>query len=144
MENVFFKFCLFHFFKFQMAIVENLMKKPSIFVMDFDGSHEVLHVTNIFYLHTFDNETTAVLRNAFCLFILSKWKKYYNLIFDCTVVHYANLNSSSINEPYLRAVEYTILLLLKFLIYVYFNEAFVKTFRKNSFSIQISKIHFIM
>ena len=50
----------------------------------------------------------------------------------CTVVHYANLNSSSINKPFLN---YGLLNMLfcffRFLIYVYFNEAFVKNFVKN-------------
>ena len=43
-------------------------------------------------------------------FFLNK-KKNPNLTFDDTLqnaVHYANLNSSSINEPYLRTVEYAI------------------------------------
>ena len=43
--------------------------------------------------------------NGFCFFIFSKWKKYHNLTFDdtfkSTVVHYANLNSSSISKPFL-------------------------------------------
>ena len=49
----------------------------------------------------------------------------------CTVVHYANLNSSSINKLFLN---YGLLNMLfrffRFLIYVYFNEAFVKNFMK--------------
>ena len=46
--------------------------------MDFEGSYEVLYVTNSFDLNTFDNETTALLKfsnfqgNAFCFFIFSK------------------------------------------------------------------------
>ena len=48
----------------------------------------------------------------------------------CTVTHYANLNSSPINKPYLRAVEYAISFFFRFLIYVYFNKAFVKNFMK--------------
>ena len=54
---------------------------------------------------------------------------------NCTVVHYANVNSSSssINKPYLRTVEYAILFFLSiefviFLIYIYFDEASVKNF----------------
>ena len=47
----------------------------------------------------------------------------------CTVAHYANLNSSSISKRYLRAVEYAISF-FRFLVYVYFSEAFVKTFMK--------------
>ena len=34
--------CLFHFSKFQMTIVKNLMEKPSYFKIDFEGSDEVL------------------------------------------------------------------------------------------------------
>ena len=46
------------------------------------------YVTNIFDLHIFDNETTALLNffnfhgYAFCFFIFSESKKCYNLTFD--------------------------------------------------------------
>ena len=64
----------------------------------------------------------------------------------CAGVHYANLNTSSINSPYLWAVEYDIsFFFLSNSIYVYFNEAFIKNFMKKlSFLMQISKIHFKM
>ena len=39
----------------------------------------------------------------------------------CTDVHYANLNSSSINKPYCKLFRF-----FQFLIYVYFSEIFVK------------------
>ena len=39
---LFFNFSFFHYSKFQMAIVENLMELPSFFKMDFEGSYEVL------------------------------------------------------------------------------------------------------
>ena len=49
------------------------------------------YVTNIYDLHIFEKETTALLmffwnlhRNAFCFFIFSKWKKHYNPPFDDT------------------------------------------------------------
>ena len=45
----------------------------------------------------------------------------------CTIVHYAYLNSSSLNKPYLRAVEYAISF-FRVLLYIYFNKAFVKSF----------------
>ena len=48
---------------------------------------------------------------------------------ECAIVHYANLNSSSINKPYLRTVEYAISF-FRFLIYGYFNNTFVKNFMK--------------
>ena len=48
-----------------------------------------------------------------------------------TVVHYANLISSSINKPFLNYGPLNMLFhILEFLIYVYFNEAFVKKFMK--------------
>ena len=97
-------------------------------------------VTNIFDLHIFYNETTILLK----FFEISKEMHFVSLFFlnernittslamihlKCTVAHFANVNSSSINKLYLWAVEYTISLFL-FLIYVYFNEAFVKNFMK--------------
>ena len=46
------------------------------------------------------------------------------------------------NKPYLQAAEYTISF-FRFLIYIYFNKDFVKSFWKNyHFLIQISKNHF--
>ena len=39
------------------------MGKPSFFIMDFEGSYKVLLVTNIFDLHIFGNETTALLES---------------------------------------------------------------------------------
>ena len=43
----------------------------------------------------------------------------------CTVVYYANLNSSSLNKHYLWAVEYAISF-FRFLVYVCFNDALSK------------------
>ena len=49
----------------------------------------------------------------------------------CGVVHYANLNSSSINKPFLN---YGLLNMLfcffRFLIYVYFNISFHNSFQE--------------
>ena len=78
------------------------------------------YVKNIFDLHIFDSETTALLK-AFeiftemdfgCLLFLHERNittSFLMIHLKCTVVHYANLNSSSINQVYLQAVEYTIL-----------------------------------
>ena len=128
---LFFNFCLFLFPKSQITIVRNL-------IMDFEGSYDV---TDIFYRHVFDNETTALLKNfEICT------KMNYNhdkknkqtkkistsfLIIDlkCTVEHYANLNSSPINKPFFNYGPLN-KLFLQFLIYVYFNEIFVKNFMK--------------
>ena len=62
----------------------------------------------------------------------------------CTVVHYANLNSSILK---LWVVEYAISFFFSFIIYVYFNEAFVKKLSNNYHfltQISISKIHLKM
>ena len=34
--------CIFHFSKLHTTIVKNLIEKPSIFIMDFKSSYEVL------------------------------------------------------------------------------------------------------
>ena len=75
---------------------------------------------------------------AFCFFIFSKWKKDYNSLLmthlRCTVVHYANWNSSPINKSFLNDGQLNMLFFFFwFLIYVYFNEAFVKKVWNNSF-----------
>ena len=70
----------------------------------------------------------------------------------CTVVHYANLNSTSINKPLLNYKPLNIFLIsfflsffsffffFWFLIYVHFNKAFLKTFYWKAFLIIF--IHF--
>ena len=96
-------------------------------------------VTHIFDTHIFDNEKTAFLKFfEICremyfvsLFFLNERNITTSLLMiqlKCTVVHYANLNSGSINKPFLN---YGLLNKLsrsffRFLIYVYFNEAFAK------------------
>ena len=78
------------------------------------------YVTNIFDLHTFDNETTALLKffeisaeiHFVSLFFITERNISTSLLMihlKCTIVYYANLNWSSINKPYLRTVEYAIL-----------------------------------
>ena len=70
------------------------------------------YVTNVFDLHTFDNQTTALLKvSKFSLVFVSEVNITTSLLMiqlKCALVHYANLNSSSINKPYLWAVEYVI------------------------------------
>ena len=61
----------------------------------------------------------------------------------CTAVDYANLNSSSLNKPYLRTGEYAISFFS--ISYIYLTRFLSKTLLKNyHFLIQISKIHFKM
>ena len=45
-----------------MTIVKNLIENPSFFVMDFESFYKVIYVTNIFDLHTSDNEITLLLK----------------------------------------------------------------------------------
>ena len=70
-------------------------------------------VTHIFDIHIFDNETTAFLKFfEICgemyfvsLFFLNERNITTSLLMiqlKCTVVHYANLNSSPMNEPFLN------------------------------------------
>ena len=77
------------------------------------------YVTNIFDLHTFDNEKTTLLKifeisiemHFVFLFFLNERNIATSLLMihlKYPVVHYANLNSSSINKPYLWVVEYAI------------------------------------
>ena len=69
-KSYFLIFTFFIFFKFQMAIVKNLMAKSSFFIMDYEGSYDIL------------------LRKKYFLFmfiltrLLSKtvWKNYHFLI----------------------------------------------------------------
>ena len=50
---------------------------------------------------------------------------------ECTVVHYVNLNSSSIKKPYLRPVEFAILFLFDFLYMFILTRLLSKTLSKN-------------
>ena len=38
------------------------MKKPLSFIMDFEGTHELLYVKHIFGQNIFSNDTTALLK----------------------------------------------------------------------------------
>ena len=103
--------------------------------------HKYSAVTSIFDLHIFGNETAALLRffeistemHIVCLFFLNERNISTSLLMihlKCTVVHYVNLNSSSINKSLL---DYRPLKMLfcffQILIYVYFNETFVNYFK---------------
>ena len=96
------------------------------------------YVTNILALHTFDNETTALLNffeictemHSVSLFFLNERNittSVWMIHLKCTVVYYANLNSSSINKPYLRAVEYAISFFFNFLYMFILTRFFSKT-----------------
>ena len=55
---LFLNFCPFLFYKFQMTVVKKLLKKPSVFIMDFEGSYDVV-ASNIFVLQIFGYKTRA-------------------------------------------------------------------------------------
>ena len=99
------------------------------------------NVTNIFYLFTFDKETTAPLKffetftemHFVSLFIQRERNITSSLLMihlKCTVVYYDNINSSSINKPDLWAFKYDFFFFFRFLIYVPFNETFFENFMK--------------
>ena len=80
---------------------------------------KVYYVQNVFDLHTFDNETTHLLKSFeistemhfISLFSLHEGNITISLLMihlKCAVVHCANLNSSPLDKHYLRAVEYAI------------------------------------
>ena len=104
--------------------------------------------SNIFDLRIFNKET-AVLLNYFeictvmhfvSLFFLNERNITTALLMThlkCTVVHYSDLNSSSINKkPFLNygplnmLFIYLLIYFFKFLIYVYFNKAFAQKILK--------------
>ena len=73
------------------------------------------YIANIFDLHTFDNETINLLiffeisTGIHCFFVfLNESNITTSLLMinlKYTVVHYANLNSISMNKPYLGAAD---------------------------------------
>ena len=158
LRMLFFSFCYFHFPKFQMTIVKNLKEKPSFSIMDFEGSHEVLLRQR--YLWFTYNETTALLTfsensmeiHFVSLFFVNERNITTSLLMislKLTVVHYANVSSSSINKSYLRAVEYGISFLFVFFISFLFmfilTRLLSKTLWQNYHSlIQIHKMYFKM
>ena len=86
------------------------------------------YVTNIFDLHIFDNETAAFLfiylfeicpdMYFVSLFFLNERNITTSLLMTklkCTVVHYANLNSSFKSKPFLNYVPLNILFFFFFL-----------------------------
>ena len=111
------------------------------------------YVTNIFDLHTFDNETTTLLNflevfaeiHFVSLFFLNERNVTNSLEMihlRCTVVHYANLNSSPINKPYLWAVVYAILAFSISIIFILTKFLSKALWNNYHFLIQISKIYF--
>ena len=104
--------------------------------------------SNIFDLHIFNKETAALLNyfeictvmHSVSLFFLNERNITISLLMThlkCTVVHYSDLNSRSINKkPFLNygplnmLFIYLLIYFFKFLIYIYFNKAFVQKILK--------------
>ena len=87
-------FAFFIFSKFPMIIVKNLMERPTFFIMNFEGSNRECS-SKYFWSTFFWQRNDGLLQvfwnfhgNAFCFFILFKWKKYYNLTFRDTFKMY--------------------------------------------------------
>ena len=99
--------------------------------------------TNTFDLHIFDNETMALFKDFFkictemrfvSLFFLNERNittSLFMIHLKCTAVYYANLNSSSINKPFLNYGSFNMLLHFFFISYLcFFKQGFVKNFMK--------------
>ena len=77
----------------------------------------------------------------FILFLLEKnnTTSFVIVHLKCTFVHYANLNSNSVNKSFLNyGLSNMLFRFFWFLIYVYFNEAIAKTFIKKLSSFNIN------
>ena len=132
---LFLTFYLFPLPKFLMAIVKNLINR-------FLGLLVISTTSQIFLIYTF----LKTKRRPFYFFSICTDMHFGSLFFlnernmttsllmihlKCTVVHYTNLNWSSKNKPFLNYGSLNMLFrFFRFLIYVYFNEAFVKIFMK--------------
>ena len=82
-----FNFYLFYFSKFQMTIVKNLMGKPSFLIMVFQGCESCteMYFVSLFLLNERNIATSLLMIHL-----------------KCIVVHYADLNSSSLNKLFLN------------------------------------------
>ena len=137
---LFLNFYLFHFFKFQITIVIYLMEKPSSLTMDFKGFLKFYYVTSFFNLQIFNNETTVLLKffeicadmhfvSLICLNERSITTSLLVIDLKCTVVHYANLNSSSINKSFSSWIYYVVF--FQFFVYVTLTRLQSKTVWKS-------------
>ena len=142
-KRYFLIFVFFTFSNFKWILSKILWKNYLFFIIDFKGSLKFYYVKNIFWSTYFDYKTTALLKflkfpHFFSLLFLC----YFSLLFliittsllmihlKCTVVHYDNLNSSSLNKPYVRFVECAKSFFSISYFYIYFKKGFVKNFMK--------------
>ena len=119
LKMLFFNFSVFIFLNFRWLFSKILWKNLAVVEWISRDLMKFYNVTNIFDLLTFDNETTALSKkfeistemHFVSSFSLNERNITTSLVIihlKCAVARYANLNSSSINMPYLRAVEYAI------------------------------------
>ena len=100
-KMLFFNFCLFSFYRFQITI----------FITCFEGFYEVLLRHKYFWSRHFCQWNERLFKNLFfiemyfvSLFVLNERNITTLLLmihWKCTLVHYANLNSSSIKKSFL-------------------------------------------
>ena len=117
------------------------------------------NTSQIFNLHIFDKETVALLNffeictgmHFVSLFFLNERNIKTSLLMihlKCTVVHYSNLNSNSINKPFLNYGPLNMLFLFSDLIsivtFILTRLLIKKLWNNYHFLTQISKIHFNM
>ena len=101
-KMLFFNFCLFPFYRFQITI----------FITRFEGFYEVLLRHKYFWSRHFCQWNERSFKNLFfiemyfvSLFVLNERNITTLLLmihWKCTLVHYANLNSSSIKKSFLN------------------------------------------
>ena len=119
LKMLFFNFSVFIFLNFRWLFSKILWKNLAVVEWISRDLMKFYNVTNIFDLLTFDNKTTALSKkfeistemHFVSSFSLNERNITTSLVIihlKCAVARYANLNSSSINMPYLRAVEYAI------------------------------------
>ena len=77
-----FNLCFFHFSKFEMTIVKNLLKNQPFLKWISRVLMKFYYVKNIFDLHTFDNEKTDLFFLFFFYFLFMKKLSLFNANFQ--------------------------------------------------------------
>ena len=124
----------------------NFIKKLSFFIKDFEGSYEVLSRREYFWSTNFWKWNTGPFKTFLKIyakmhFVSSFFLNERNIAVSLlmihlkySVVHYTNLNSSSINKSFLNCGPSNVLFrFFRFLIYIYLKEAFIKNFMKKNY-----------
>ena len=131
----------FVFFSFPLFQISNDYCQKSYY--GFQGFLESSATSQVFLIYTF---LTKKRRHFFNFFEICTEMRFVSLFFlnerniatillmihlKCTVLHYADLNSSYVNKPFLNYETLNMLFrFFQFLVYVYFSKAFVKEIMK--------------